>query len=230
MFKKLCGPDPLKNVVVVTTFWDEVDLMQGVENEKELKTKDKFFKGLADGECRFARFGKYPPGKTPRGSEFPPPISIVSDLLALNPVFVEMQKELAEGKTVEKTSAGVELYKELQELKRQQEKDVTDLNQKIAEMKSINSRDRVAREALEDESKALKAQLEELVTKQHNLHQEVYSGRSELVSAITQLKREKEILAKVSLQQSFPSEVVAQSYSSAKRTRLGGYPSHRAAA
>lgn len=196
MFKKLCGPDPLKNVVVVTTFWDEVDLTQGVENETELKTKDKFFKGLVDGKCRFARSGKYSPGKTPKGSEFPPPISIVSDLLALNPVFVEMQKELAEGKTVEKTSAGVELYKELQELKRQQEKDVTDLNQKIAEMKSINARDREAREALEDESKVLKAQLEELVTKQHNLHQEVHSGRSELVSAITQLKRDKEASAK----------------------------------
>ena len=199
MFKKLCGPDPLKNVVVVTTFWDEVDLTQGVENEAELKTKDKFFKGLVEGKCRFARSGKYPPGKIPIGPEFPPPISIITDLLALNPVFVEMQKELAEGKPVEKTSAGEELYKELQELKRQQKKDVTDLNQKIAEMKSINARDRVAREAIEDESKVLKAQLEELVTKQHNLHQEVHSGRSELVSAITQLQREKEASAKVGL-------------------------------
>jgi hypothetical protein len=183
MFKKLCGLDPLENVVVVTTFWDEVNLPQGVENETELKTKDKFFKGLVDGKCRFARSGKYPPGKTPKGPEFPPPISIVSDLLTLNPVFVEMQKELAEGKTVEKTSAGAELYKELQKLKRQQE----DMNQEIAEMKSINARDRVAREAL-------KAQIEELVTKQQ--HQEVHSSRSD---AITQLNREKEAWAKVGL-------------------------------
>ena len=156
MFKRLCGPDPLKNVVVVTTFWDKVDLTQGLANESELKTKNKFFKGLFDGKCRFSRSGKYPPGKTPKGPEFPPPISIVSDLLAPNPVFVNMQKEL------------------------------TDLNQKIAEMKSINVRDRVVREALEDERRLLKAQLEDLVT-----------SRSELVSAIAQLKREKEALAKV---------------------------------
>ena len=185
----------MKNVVVVTTFWDEVELVQGVENESELKTKDKFFRELVDGKCRFARSGKYPPGETPKGPEFPPPISIVSDLLALNPVSVKMQKELAKGKTVEKTS-GVELYKELQDLKHQQKKEVTDLNQKIAEMKSINLRDRLVREALEDKTRLLKAQLGELVTKQHNLHREVHSGRSELVSAIA-LKREKEALAKV---------------------------------
>jgi len=182
MFKKLCGPDPLKNIVVVTTFWDEVGLKEGVENETELKTRDKFFKGLVDGKCRFARSGKYPLGETPKGPEFPPPISIISDLLALNPVFVEMQKELAKGKTVETTSAGVELYKELQELKRQHERVITDFNQKIAEMKSINARDRAAREALEDESKVLKAQL-----------------GSELVSTTMQLKREKQALAKVGL-------------------------------
>ena len=202
LLEKLCGPDPLKNVVVVTTFWDKVDLTQGVENESGMKTKNQFFRGLVDGKCRFARSGKYPPGKTPKGPEFPPPISIVSDLLALDPVFVKMQKELTEGNTVEKTS-GVELYKELQELKRQQKKEVTDLNQKIAEMKSINLRDRVVREALEDESIMLKAQLKELVTKQHNLHQEAHSGRSELVSAIAQLKREMEALAKVGVNNLF---------------------------
>ena len=171
MFKRslerLCGPDPLKNVVVVTTFWDEVDFTRGVKIESELKTRDKFFKGLVDEKCRFARSGKYPPGKTPKGPELPPPISIVSDLLPPNPVFVKIQKNLVEGNTME-TSAGAELYKELQELERRQQKEAADLNQKIAEMKS---RDRVAREALEDESRLLKAQLEELVT-----------SRSELVS------------------------------------------------
>ena len=63
MFKKLCGPDPLKNVVVVTTFWDEIELLQGIEFETELKTKDKFFKGLAEGKSKFVRYGKFPPDR-----------------------------------------------------------------------------------------------------------------------------------------------------------------------
>ena len=104
MFKRLCGPDPLKNVVVVTTFWDEIDLDEGIEFEKELKTKDRFLKGLVEGGSKFVRFSKFPPGEIPKGPEFFPPISIVSELVALDPVFIKMQKELAEGKTAQKNN------------------------------------------------------------------------------------------------------------------------------
>jgi hypothetical protein len=190
MFKKLCGPDPLKNVVVVTTFWDEIELLQGINVETELKTKDKLFKGLVEGKSKFVRYGKFPPGEIPKGPEFLPPISIVSELVALDPVFVEMQKELAEGKTVEETSAGAELHKELRELKRQQKKDVIDLNKKIAEMRAQNTGDRLAREALEDESKTLKGQINEL-------HLAMRSSRSEWATALAQLKEEKETSVKV---------------------------------
>ncbi|EDR09683.1 uncharacterized protein LACBIDRAFT_326214 [Laccaria bicolor S238N-H82] len=196
MFKKLCGPDSLKNVVVVTTFWDEIEPVQGIKAETQLKTNDKFFKGLVEGKSKFVRYGKFPPGEVP-GPEFLPPISIVSELVALDPVFVEMQKELAEGKTVEQTSAGAELYKELQQLKVQQEKDVIDLNQKIGEMKAQNLKDRAAREALEDESKALRDQIKDWEARQHELHLAVRSGRSEWVAAIAQLKQEKETSVKV---------------------------------
>ena len=197
IFKKLCGPNPLKNVIVITTFWDEIELLQGIEFETELKTKDKFFKGLVEGKSKFVRYGKFPPGKIPKGSEFLPPISIVAELVALDPVFVEMQKELAEGKTVEETSAGAELCKELQQLKLQQKKVVIDLNEKIAEMKAQNIKDRLAREALEDESHALKGQIKEWEARQHELRLAVRSGRSEWAAAIAQLKQEKETSFKV---------------------------------
>ena len=103
-FKKLCGPDPLKNVVVVTTFWDEIDLDGAIQTETELKTKDKFFKGLVEGKSKFVRFGKFRPGEIPKGPEFLPPVTIVSELVAHDPVFLEMQKELAKGKTVEENN------------------------------------------------------------------------------------------------------------------------------
>ena len=197
MLKNLCEPDTLKNGVVVTTFWDDIELREGIENETKLKTKDRFFRGLFEGKAKFVRYGKFPPGEIPKGPEFLPPISIVNELVALDPVFVEMQMELAEGKTVEETSAGVALYKELQQLKLQQKKDVIDLNQKIGEMKAQNLRDRLAREALEDESKALKGQIKEWEARQHELHRAVRSGRSEWASAIAQLKQEKETSVKV---------------------------------
>ena len=148
MFKKLCGPDRLKNVVVVTTFWDKIELVHGVALETQLKTKDKFLKGLVEGGSKFVRFGKFPAGEIPKGPEFLLPISIVSELVALDPVFLEMQKELAEGKTVEETSAGAYL---------QQQRDPFDLNQKI-DMILAQMKGRSTREAVEDENEALEGQ------------------------------------------------------------------------
>ena len=154
MFKKLCGPDPLKNVVVVTTFWDEVELDEGIQIETELKTRDNFFKALFEGKSKFVRFGKFPPGKIPKGPEFLQPVTIVSELVALDPVFLEMQKELAEGKTVEETSAVAELHKELKNLKLA----VSEMIAEIADLKARNIEHTSLREALEDESRALESQ------------------------------------------------------------------------
>ena len=103
MFKKLWGPDPPKNVVVVTTFWDEIQLDEGIQFETELKTKDRFFTGLAKGGSKFFRSGKFLPGKFPKCPEFLPPISIVSELVAFDPVYIKMQ-DLAEGKTVQENN------------------------------------------------------------------------------------------------------------------------------
>ena len=155
MFQTLCGPDLLKNVVVVTTFWDEVDLDEGIQFETELKTKDDFFKGLVEGKSKFVRFGKFRPGEILKGPEFLPPVTIVNELVALDPVFLEMQKELAERKTVKETSDVAELHKELQDLKLV----VTHLSETIAEMKARNIDDILLKEALGGESRALKNQI-----------------------------------------------------------------------
>ena len=111
MFKKLCGPDSLKSVVVVTTFWDEAEsLDEAIQTETELKTKDKFFKALFEGKSKFVRFGKFRPGEIPKGPEFLPPVTIVSELVAHDPVFLEMQKELAKGKTVEENNDILKIF------------------------------------------------------------------------------------------------------------------------
>ena len=184
MFKKLCGDDPLKNVVVVTTFWDETESLEGgIQTETELKTKDKFFKGLVEGGSKFVRHGLYSQDEQPRDPEFQQPLSIVIDLLSLDPVFVEMQKELAQGKAVEETSAAAELYRELQELKRQQKRDVSELNMKIEDMKLANARDRELRETLEE--------------KQRNLTAEMAQNNSDLRNTMAKWKKQVEADAKV---------------------------------
>ncbi|KAJ4997042.1 P-loop containing nucleoside triphosphate hydrolase protein [Colletotrichum sp. SAR 10_66] len=43
MFKKLCGPEALKHVVLVTTMWELVDEKTGLERQAELETTEDFW-------------------------------------------------------------------------------------------------------------------------------------------------------------------------------------------
>ena len=54
MFQNLCGNDALKNVVLVTTMWDEVEEEEGFNREKELS--DNYWKSMIELGCHTARF------------------------------------------------------------------------------------------------------------------------------------------------------------------------------
>ncbi|KAJ5203307.1 hypothetical protein N7449_005386 [Penicillium cf. viridicatum] len=43
MFKKLCGPDALKNVILATTMWERVSLEDGERREQELERTSEFW-------------------------------------------------------------------------------------------------------------------------------------------------------------------------------------------
>jgi hypothetical protein len=38
MFEKLCGKNALRNIILITTMWDEVDEALGLQREKQLRT------------------------------------------------------------------------------------------------------------------------------------------------------------------------------------------------
>jgi hypothetical protein len=55
MFQRLCGPEALKNVVLLTTFWDELERQDiGLAREKHLS--ELFWKPLIDSGSRVERF------------------------------------------------------------------------------------------------------------------------------------------------------------------------------
>jgi len=53
MFRKLCGDDTLKNIVIVTNMWGEVGQAKGQMREAELK--NKFFKPTLDKGAQMLR-------------------------------------------------------------------------------------------------------------------------------------------------------------------------------
>ncbi|KAJ7780608.1 P-loop containing nucleoside triphosphate hydrolase protein [Mycena maculata] len=146
MFKKLCGEEPFKNVVVVTTFWDRVASEQeGSKREEELKSK--FFRDLVGGGARFMRHDR-----TAESAQ-----KVLGHIFTLVPTNVQIQEEIrVQGKSLEDTAAGSMRREEVEEIMARHKQEVADLK---AEMATIRRNDEEARRELEAERDKLQQEL-----------------------------------------------------------------------
>jgi len=112
MFNSVVGGAAAKNVVVITTKWDLVDSSTGNQRQVELAENPKFFKPILEAG---ARLGYYKQGDSPLGI-------IRSILMGHKPVTLQIQTEMAEGKTIKETAAGTILNREVEEALREAEK------------------------------------------------------------------------------------------------------------
>jgi len=55
MFRKLCGADALKNVILATTFWERVTPSEGAKREKELCSNPDFWGGMLEKGAKIMR-------------------------------------------------------------------------------------------------------------------------------------------------------------------------------
>ncbi|RXW15983.1 hypothetical protein EST38_g9870 [Candolleomyces aberdarensis] len=112
-FKKLCG-DELKNVVVVTTRWDEScddeQALHGAETaEQSLLESPGFLKDLSDAGVQFLRSGHFGDDVSqPSGAQYQPPITIVEQLLGLQPEGVNNQEHAVEEKPIQEHGVSLE--------------------------------------------------------------------------------------------------------------------------
>ncbi|KAJ7780606.1 lipoxygenase [Mycena maculata] len=146
MFRKLCGSDSFKNVVVLTTFWDRLaDEQQGSRREKELKSK--FFKDLVDGGAHFMRHDRTIDSVR----------KVLGHIFALIPTNVQIQEEIClDGKSLEDTAAGSVRREEVEQIMARHEKEVTGIR---AEMETIKRSNEKARRELEEERDKLQQEL-----------------------------------------------------------------------
>jgi len=105
MFRKLCGDDALKNIVVVTSWWDDVqekDREAMGKREKELmETPGQFFEPLIAAGGRFLRHDNTA-GSSRR---------IMEAFLNNHPIPLQTQLEMHDGKALEETTASSESKK-----------------------------------------------------------------------------------------------------------------------
>lgn len=99
---KLCGEANLKNVVLVTTFWNDIDEKLGERRERELLECDSFWKTLVEQGSKVERMSRdYESFKA------------VLIEMAKGPVMkLQIQQEMQEGKPIEETLAGLFINEE----------------------------------------------------------------------------------------------------------------------
>lgn len=149
MFKKLCGSDSLRNVAIVTTRWDDFkgSKLIAVKREKELMSDPSFFQPLVEEGAQFFRHD----GTLESAHQ------IVLNLLENDPIVLQIQEELASGKSVLDTEAGSELDKHVRLLVEKHRKDMERVQLDIKE--AITEKNQVLLKHLEQERLKLNDEL-----------------------------------------------------------------------
>ncbi|KAG5745416.1 hypothetical protein H9Q70_011882 [Fusarium xylarioides] len=111
MFRNLCGDGAFENVILATTFWDELqDESKGAAREHELISTPEWWGYMSNKGSRIRRF------QNTRESA----LEIVSELVDLPAVTLQIQEEIVErGLGVDQTTAGEALNEELNKLREQ---------------------------------------------------------------------------------------------------------------
>ena len=179
VFKRICGEDALKNVLLVTSRWNEVDAGLGSDRERQLREKFWAFM-LARGSNMSRFYGDHDSA-----------IALASQLICKDPVILELQKELIDqGKNLDQTGAGSYVSDDIQELKAKYEKDIKDLEKLKQELRdSDHQMKRQIRKQMNDEQTRLQAAFQDQVSLQRpigvEVQREVRQRRSVLSTALS---------------------------------------------
>jgi hypothetical protein len=137
MFRQLCGPDCLKNVVLATTFWGSVEKATGVRREKELVENDQFWGRMVAKGSEVVRLNE----------DRLDNLKVLLKIAKNNgKVVVEAQKEMLTGKSASETSAAQEVSREWKQWKLEKEQELARENRRL--QAELEERERVQRALL----------------------------------------------------------------------------------
>jgi chromosome segregation ATPase len=187
MFRQLCGEKTLKNVVIVTTMWGNVNLADGEAREAELASRDIFFKPVLQKHAQMAR-SDY----TIESEQ-----AILRMILRNHPLPLRIQEELVdEHMDISETAAGEELNREFM---RQMRRHKEELNQLKKEMAAAKNKDEETRRELEDECRKLVAKMEQVQNDSQRLESDYRAEKTRLEQKIQDAaERTRRTLAKES--------------------------------
>jgi hypothetical protein len=158
MFRKLCGPECFGNIILATTFWDDVSAALGAHREKQLKEKDEFWGKMVKKGSEVVRLGT--------GRE--EGMQLLMEIARKQKITLQSQREMVdENKSAGETAAAQSVYDEVrkqrEEFERRMEEERAE-NKRLLEQQALErvqalERDRV-RAAEEERKTAVAAALQ----------------------------------------------------------------------
>ena len=179
MFRKLCGDSTLRNVVIVTNMWGQVDPQLGDEREAELVREDIFFKPVLDKGARMARHDNTPPSAE----------NIIRLILENHPLPLRIQQELVdEHKDISETGAGEELNRELNIQIRRHQQEMRVLREEMEQ--AMKDKDEETRRELEIETKRMQREISRFQNDARRLESDYKREKEMLGERIEQMESE----------------------------------------
>ena len=164
MFRQLCGQEPLKNVVLATTFWSKVSEDEAIRREDQLRSTPEFWKEMLDRGSTLQRLDNKESA-----------LDIVALLLGKPNVTLQIQQELVENNmSLVDTAAGQAVNEELMRLQRKHQEELKRVQEELHE--ALVERDYEMQEILENQQRKLDKELEGLRRQQDHLR---YDRRAE---------------------------------------------------
>lgn len=175
IFKKICGQLALKNVLLVTTRWNELEEPVGASREKQLR--DDFWAYMLSNGSTMTRF------HGTRDSA----MVIASELMSKQTIVLELQRELVdEGKTLQETAAGGFVNENISVLKAQYEQELRDLDEL---RKQLRESDRTMKRKIEQDWAHEQRMLRTIQEDQERLRRDVAAEVRQEIAQKTKKKR-----------------------------------------
>lgn len=180
MFRKLCGEDPLKNVILATTFWGEVSEEKGEEREKELIKKDDWWGGMKKRGSTVTRLMN----NTESAQK------LVGSFFNAQLITLRIQAEMVqENKYLVDTDAGGFLNAQLAELQKKHKAQLDKIQKELE--KAIENKDSELRGILENERTTMTKKLENVEAEQERLKESGRKAQEELMKSLADRLRDK---------------------------------------
>ncbi|KAH8730362.1 P-loop containing nucleoside triphosphate hydrolase protein [Phaeosphaeriaceae sp. PMI808] len=164
MFRQLCGQEPLKNVILATTFWSKVTKDDALRREEQLRTTPEFWGDMLDRGSTMKRLVDKNSAR-----------DIVGLLVKKPPVILQIQHELVEDcKPLSETSAGQTVSEELVRLAQKHKDDMARVQHEMQE--ALEERDQEMQQILQQQQQRLENEISKVRQQQEQLR---YDRRAE---------------------------------------------------